>query len=239
MNKRELSISVIIPTLNEERNIQEIIPLLKEQGVKEIIVIDGGSTDDTQAQAEKAGAKVLVSERGRAAQMNAGANVAVGDVLWFVHADTRPPVQGAQQIIEVLSNGNDLGSFRFRFDSNRPLLRLNSWFTRFKAIHFRGGDQAIFMKGDAFFSLKGYKASMQIMEEYDLLQRAKAKGLKFALIQDDVLVSPRKYDENSYLSVNWANFLAFRSFKKGVDVETIYHDYHRRLKHPSDRRGKQ
>ena len=100
MNKQELSISIIIPTLNEERNIQELIPLLKEQGVKEIIVVDGGSLDDTKLQAEKAGAQVLVSECGRAVQMNAGADVARGEVLWFVHADTRPPAHGAHHIIQ-------------------------------------------------------------------------------------------------------------------------------------------
>lgn len=225
--------------MNEEDHLQELLPLLGNQGVRELIVVDGGSTDNSRTVAEKAGAKVLASDRGRAVQMNVGADAALGDVLWFVHADTRPPAQGAQKIVEVLSKGNDLGSFRFRFDSKRPLLRLNSWFTRFKALHFRGGDQAIFIKRNAFFLLEGYEHSMQIMEEYDLLQRAKARGLKFALIQDDVVVSPRKYEENSYLRVNWANFLAFTSFKKGKDIETIYHDYHRRLKHPSDQRGKE
>jgi GT2 family glycosyltransferase len=97
--------------------------------------------------------------------------------------------------------------------------------TRFNITSFRGGDQSIFIKKDFFEKLNGYDEKYVIMEEYDLLRRVKALGIKYYLIQKDVLVSARKYEGRTWLEVNWANVKAMTQFRRGVAPEVIKRNY--------------
>ena len=230
-----MEMSVIIPTLNEEKNIGKLLIYLKNQlqGVAfELIVADAGSSDNTSEISMKNGAIVLNCERMcRAHQMNEGARIAKGAILYFVHADARPPANFFEAIQSAINHGYELGCFRFKFDSNRFLLAINSYFTRFKALAFRGGDQTLYITEGAFKKLNGFNGKMRIMEEYDFIIRAK-KLFKFKVIPKEVIVSARKYEENSYWRVNFANLVVFTLFRWGASQQFMLNTYNRLIKHP-------
>lgn len=227
-----MKISIIIPTWQEEKTISNTIEHLQQcanQKIHEIIIVDGGSTDDTLKLAQSFNVKTCVSpHRGRAQQMNHGASIAEGDVLYFVHSDTKPPSSFTEDIRETLINGHLAGTYRFAFDSSRPLLRLNSWFTKFPFLWVRGGDQTLFIKKDLFNQLGGFNEEMRIMEDYDMLKRLSKKS-GYKLIQKDVVVSPRKYDTNSWLRVQMANFVVFNMYTFGASQERMIKSYSRML----------
>lgn len=166
-----MNLSVIISTLNEAENIRELIPFLVSQGgdfIKEIIVVDGGSTDTTCQNTATFGARIIVSEqKSRAVQMNLGALHATANTLYFVHADTRPLGSFTTDIQQALIKGYKAGCYRYRFDSESILLRLNSWFTRFNGLFSGGGDQTLFITRDFFNSLGGYDTSFCLMEDFE------------------------------------------------------------------------
>lgn len=230
-----MQISVIIPTLNEASNLVELIPALQSelQNVRyEIIVVDGGSTDHSVQIATEFGNTVLsCNVKCRAKQMNEGAGISKGDILYFVHADSRPPKGFFTDIKQAFSEGFDMGCFRFKFDSKRFLLRVNSYFTRFDREMCRGGDQTLFITSEKFKGLGGYDANLRIMEEYDFMKRAR-RDLKFKIIPKDVIVSARKYEENSYFRVNLVNLLVFTSFYRGASQERLLKIYKTLLNHP-------
>jgi len=226
------TVSVIIPTLNEAENLPQLLDYLQNipnQSLAEIIVADGGSTDATCRIAMEYNATLLACPRtGRAAQMNYGVQQATGKVLQFIHADTQPPASNFHDIIEALQEGFEIGCFTYRFDSNHPLLRINSWFTHLHPLWCRGGDQAIFITRRLFNQLGGYKAHWKIMEEYDLLQRAR-QHTSFKIIRKDGLVSARKYKGRNYLQVQVANFIVFNMFLRGCSQEQLVRTYKRLL----------
>ncbi|MCA0233674.1 MAG: TIGR04283 family arsenosugar biosynthesis glycosyltransferase [Bacteroidetes bacterium] len=226
-------ISVIVPTLNEEKNVHDVINRLQQYGdcyVLEIIIVDGGSTDNTAQVAEAAGAVVVTSPKGRALQMNAGAARAAGEVLYFVHADTQVVESFAEDIFEAIQEGYQAGGYRFRFDSDRWLLKINSYFTRFDSLFVRGGDQTLFVTRALFRSLGGFDEQYVIMEEYDFLRRMwKSQRNLFKLIPKEVVVSARKYETNSWLSVQLANLVAVLLFKMGRSPQYIAHLYKKML----------
>lgn len=223
-----MHISVIIPTYNEGANVGRLIQHLmryRGQNLLEILVIDGGSRDNTVAVAEQAGAWVyMASKKGRAAQMNTGARLAKGDLLYFVHADTIPPVTYARNIYQALQQGYRIGCFRAKFDSNNLLLKINSYCTRFERLMCRGGDQTLFITKAFFDKLGGYDEYYTVMEEYDLIRRA-CSSEKFKIINSEVQVSARKYDNNSYLSVNFANLVVFTMFRMGYAPDKLKSTY--------------
>lgn len=209
-----MKISVIIPALNEEKGIERTVQHLRWFGsddLLEILVIDGGSTDNTVRAAASAGATVLVSpEKGRAAQMNFGAKQSKGEVLYFVHADTIPPETFAGEILKALSgNEVDMGCFSYRFESPSLMLRINSFFTRLPFMFCQGGDKTFFIKRSLFFELGAYDLKHVIMEEYDFLRRARKAGYKLAVLPQKCLVSARKYENNSWLRVQLANMVVY------------------------------
>ena len=118
-------LSIVIPTLNEAETIERLIKHLKKMAIQpellELIVVDGGSTDDTQSLAKKNEATVIESSKGRAKQMNAGAAIAQGAILYFLHADSFPPEHYDQHIYNEVGKLNLAGCFRMRFDSNHWL----------------------------------------------------------------------------------------------------------------------
>jgi rSAM/selenodomain-associated transferase 2 len=237
MKEESVKISCIIPTLNEEAHVGRLVSWLTQcllSDLVEIIVVDGKSDDNTEKLAKEAGAIVLTSEiRSRAHQMNLGARVAKGEILYFVHADTMPPSCCFEDVIKALKEGHLVGGFRFKFDSDKKILKFNSFMTRFNVSSFRGGDQSIFIEKKIFEKMNGYDEKYVIMEEYDLLRRVKALGIKYYLIQKDVLVSARKYDGRTWLEVNWANVKAMAQFRRGVPPKEIKNSYLRHKKVPN------
>lgn len=229
-----MQISIIIPTYNEAEHIEYLVNYLWQHGkdeVTQIFVIDGGSQDNTLEMAAKAGAEAFHSpNKGRAAQMNFGAALATGDILYFVHADSLPPETFVRDIAASINNGFPIGCYRFKFRSDKLMLRFNSYCTRFDRIMCRGGDQSLFVTRGVFDELNGYKDFL-IMEEYDFIIRARKK-YPFSIMPKDVLVSARKYDHNSYFRVNLANLTVFLMFFAGFSQTKMVNTYKTMIKHP-------
>lgn len=208
-------LSVIIPTHNEAGNIGRLVADLRRYapvGAVEILVVDANSPDGTAAAARAAGATVLESPRpGRANQMNYGAQQARGDIFYFVHADVRIHPDYVATIREAVARGDAAGCYRFRFDSNHPLLRLNSYGTRFKGLMSRGGDQTLFISRALFEQLGGFNEAFVIMEDFEIIQRIR-RVARFHIVPQDVVVSARKYETNSWLRVQLANLTAFSMY---------------------------
>lgn len=210
-----MTISVIIPTFNEAENIPRLVTFinsLNRKEILEILVVDAGSNDATCLLAEQAGSSVISTfHKSRASQMNLGAQQAKGEILYFVHADVKLLPSFVDDIIHAVSQGYESGCYRYVFDSNRVLLKVNAFFTRFDAIMCRGGDQTLFVVKTVFKSLSGFNETYTIMEDYDFLIRLR-KSHTFKIIQKDIIVSARKYDTNSWLRVQIANLSVFIMF---------------------------
>lgn len=224
--------TVIIPTLNEADNICQLICDLKQYGgtdLTDLLVVDGGSTDDTVLRAQEAGATVVVSPRaGRANQMNYGASLTTASVLYFVHADVSIHPDFVADIRQAIADGNDAGCYRFRFASEHPLLKLNSYGTRFSGIMSRGGDQTLFITRTLFDKLGGFHERYVVMEDFDIIARIRQIG-RFCIIPKDVIVSARKYETNSWLRVQVANLTAFSLFFMKVSPTRIARTYRNML----------
>ncbi len=221
-------LSIIIPTCNEADNIGKLINYLKKSDVNnftEIIIADAGSTDNTSEIAIKNGAKVLLCPtQGRAAQMNYGASFAGAGILYFVHADCFPPESFLNEIIHAIKNGFEFGRYRTKFDSNKKILKINGWFTRFDWFICYGGDQTLFITKKLFNKIGGFNNDMLMMEDYDIVKRGK-QFAKYKIIKKNVLISARKYDNNSWLKVQLANRTIVSMYKKGATQNDMVKKY--------------
>lgn len=189
-----VTVSVIIPTLNEEAHLGETLRCARQAGAHEIIVVDGGSTDRTRAVARPLAEVVLSATRGRATQMNAGATRASGDILLFLHADTRLPADGVDAVRRACRSPAIVGG---RFDVElvpaTPLLRLTGWLMNWRSRISRiaTGDQAIFVQREIFERLGGY-AEIPLMEDIELSRRLKRSG-RVACLRQRVSTSARRW----------------------------------------------
>ena len=141
-----------------------------------------------------------------------------------MHADCLPTPAFFDLIANALQEDFDCGSFRTQFDSSNFLLQVNSFFTRFNYLFFRGGDQGIFVTKKVWNEIGPYNEDMFIMEDYDYIARLWKKA-KFKLIPKATLVSARKYEENSWITVQLANLKIVSMYKKGAsqtDMITTY-----------------
>ena len=223
-----MTLSVIIPTYNEATHIARLVQELRRHdpsGSVEIVVVDANSPAGTAAAARAAGATVLTAPRpGRAAQMNHGARHATGDLLYFVHADVGIHPDYCATLRAAVGQGYPAGCYRFRFDSRHPLLRLNSYGTRFPGIMSRGGDQTLFITRALFEELGGFDERFVIMEDFEIIQRIR-RVASFYIVPQDVVVSARKYETNSWLRVQLANLTAFSLFFLKVAPPRIARTY--------------
>lgn len=226
-------ISIIIPTLNEEKNIERLIPYLQDCCLNkqaEIIVADCGSTDNTRELAASFGVNVIVSScKGRAVQMNTGAKNAMYNIYYFVHADSLPPKTFFDDIITAVNHGFDIGRYRTKFAGNKWLMKLNAFFTRFDWFVCYGGDQTLFISRKLFTKIGGYDEKVLIMEEYDLVKRAREFS-RYKIFRSAATVSIRKYEQNSWWKVQWANYKIVRQYKSGVSQTELVRIYKHYLK---------
>jgi rSAM/selenodomain-associated transferase 2 len=227
-------LTIIIPTYNEATIIRKTIEFLQhnlEDKNVEIIVSDGGSTDQTVEIVESLGVNVVLSPvKGRAGQMNYGVKNAKGDVYFFLHADSEPTASIFDVISRAIDEGYDCGSFRTQFDSSNLLLKINAFFTRFNYLFFRGGDQGVFVAKKLWNYIGEYKEEMVIMEDYDYIARLWKLG-EFKLIPKATLISARKYDENSWLTVQLANLKVVRMYKNGASQMAMIAKYKELLRY--------
>lgn len=227
-------ISVIIPTLNEADRIANSIRQFTRHRIKEfieVIVVDGSSIDETRDRAKEAGATVLkIDQRNRAAQMNEGARLASHDILYFVHADVEVPSTFYEDINHSLKMKFCSGCYRSAFDKYPGLMRLNAYLTRFNLLMFRGGDQTLFITKETFRKMNGFNEYFSIMEDYDLIKRLWKASVPFQLIQKDVVISTRKYQNNSWLRVQISNAAAMIMFRLQKNPELIKNRYRQLLK---------
>jgi rSAM/selenodomain-associated transferase 2 len=208
------SISIIIPTLNESKQIQNILEHLKRiNGHREIIVSDGGSTDHTPDIAKNY-AKVLHCETSRAIQMNLGAQHSRGDILWFIHADCKPHPKSADAIFQALENEQAVGgAFEYNLDADGFIYRISEFFSNRKnrLLNLIYGDMGIFVKRTIFEKMGGYKPLL-LMEDLDFGRRLTKFG-KIVILPYRINTSTRRWQaegpiknlvRNWILQILWA-----------------------------------
>ncbi len=190
-----MRISVIMPVLNEEKAIGPALSALTALKPHEIIVVDGGSGDRTRAIGAQSGAKVLIAGAGRARQMNRGALEATGDVLLFLHADTRLPASALRDIAAALGEPRYVGGrFDVELDSDRWLLKVVGFMIslRSRLSKVGTGDQAIFVRREILADLGGFP-DMPLMEDIAFCRMLKGAG-KVACLRSKVVTSARRWE---------------------------------------------
>lgn len=186
--------------LNEEKTIENtLIKLCALHGEKEIIVVDGGSSDNTVEIASKY-ATVLESQKGRAKQMNTGASIAKGSILWFVHSDSEVSTDSLEAIKNAINQGYVGGGFSLYFyDYDTRFMRFvsksSTWRAKYLGLYF--GDQGIFVRKDVFQELGGYK-EIELMEDWDFGKRLGKKG-KMKILDIKIGTSARRFKTGGQL----------------------------------------
>ena len=218
-------ISVVIPALNEAASIGAAVSSAIAPGV-EVIVVDGGSEDDTLRLAEYAGARVLAVAGGRAAQQNAGARAGSGDALLFLHADTLLPQDWATQVHAALADPEvALGAFRLSIAGATRTERLVAAAANLRSRSFGVpyGDQALFLRRATFDALGGF-APLPFMEDWDLAHRARRLG-RIRLVDAAVVTSSRRWRRLGPLRTTFVNAAIIAAFRCGVAPERLARAY--------------
>lgn len=224
-------ISIIIPTYNEAEQIKKTITHICNSTdapqINEILIADGGSTDDTCNQAMQAGAKIIASQKGRAAQMNAGAASATSPVLYFLHADSIPPIGFSKDILRSVNNGYSIGCYRLLFNYDHWFLKANCWFTQFNVNAVRFGDQSLFVTKDVFKQSGGFNENLLMMEDQEIIHRLKKHG-RFKVMNGAVKTSARKYLDNGIYRMQAIFFCIWLLYYLGYSQEQLL-KLHRKL----------
>lgn len=224
------SISIIIPVLNEEFYIGRLLTYLQEnssaKNIKEILVVDGGSSDATVEIASDYGATVIHAPKGRAKQLNAGAKRATGNVLYFLHVDTLPPKHFDETILDAVMAGHKVGCFQMKFDSDSRFLGFFAWFTRVNHTLCRGGDQSLFMLKGLFFTVGGYNEAYTVFEDNEFIGRI-YKLAPFKILPRYVKTSARRYKRNGVVRLQYHFGMIHLKNYLGAGPEKLY-DYYRR-----------
>ena len=215
-------ISIIIPALNEAHNLPQTLATLPAATEIEVIVVDGGSVDQTAAVARGLGARVIGSAPGRSRQLNCGAAAATGDLLLFLHADTRLPAGFDQAIRQTLDQpGVVAGSFRLAIDGPNGGLRWVEWGVnlRSRLCQMPYGDQGIFLSTEVFDKMGGFP-DLPMMEDFELVRRLRQVG-RVAIAPRAVVTSDRRWRTLGILRTTLANQVMIAGYLLGVDPKQL------------------
>lgn len=224
-------ISIIIPVLNEQKIINGAIKRLKKiiGNAAEILVVDGDENESTIGQITDNSTINIHSSKGRARQMNTGADRATGDILLFLHADTTLPPDAIEMIHDVCINKNySAGAFRLGFDIDHPGIRFIAFIANIRTaltkIPF--GDQAIFITRQCFKAIGGFR-EIPLMEDVDIMKRIKQSGNSVFIIPEKVCTSARKWEEDGILYANFRNWALQFLYIIGVKPEKLVKYYYK------------
>jgi len=220
-----MNISVIIPALNEGAGIGTALQQLEGMEGIEIIVSDGGSSDDTLEIAKKY-SRVTTSEPGRGRQMNAGVSVATGDLFLFLHADTKLPDNWKDVVISAMSEDQAVcGAFSLGIDSKKNFHRIIAAAANIRTgiTNIPYGDQGIFVRRSVFERIGGFR-EIPIMEDVDLMRRLKREG-KVVIQREKAITSARRWEKEGVIYSTFRNWVLITLYYLGVQPERLYRFY--------------
>lgn len=209
-------VSVIIPTYREAERIHNLIKSLIAQGFDEIIVADASDDNMTSQAAINAGAICLSDlPPGRGRQMHAGAQVATGEIFFFLHADSALPEPCYRAVCDCLSKNENLaGCFRLAFDRRHPLLAFYGWCSRLNWRVTTYGDQGLFIRKSTYVDIGGF-ADMELMEDVELQRRLRARG-RFVKLPHEIVTSARRFVKRGIWAQQLLNIIIVIAYSCGV-----------------------
>lgn len=223
------SISIIIPVLNEQENIRSLLKLLQSARSygAELVVVDGGSTDSSCEYAESLCDHLVHSGRGRARQMNAGAKIANGTVLWFLHADSIPSDEIIERLMKVCAGGKSVwGRFNISMTGSHLLLKIVALMMniRSRVTGIATGDQGIFMHRNLFEEVNGFP-DLPLMEDITICSELKKSKMPLCCTEK-LVTSSRRWEEKGILRTIvlmwWIRF----AYAMGRDPEKLHQQYY-------------
>ncbi len=196
----KINLSIIVPVLNERHYINSFVAHLEAQWQepRELIFVDGGSTDGTWEWLQKQQLTSYRSPQSRAVQSNTGAHHANGNLYYFVHVDSTLPYHFDHALLQAHYNGATAGCFQLEFDSKHWLLQWAAAGSRWNHLLCRGGDQSLFITKKRFETLKGFNHHYKVCEDLELIKRLYQQG-SFKVLPQKIRTSSRRFHQNGIL----------------------------------------
>jgi len=202
-----LKVSIIVPTLNEELVLEKTLTQFQQLSPHELIVSDGGSDDDTRNIAGRFSHRVITGSAGRALQMNVGADEATGDILLFLHADSRIEPESYRKMLQCMQNPKWIGgAFKLCIESGKWSLKLIALLANIRSKYFglAYGDQGFFVRKEVFKDMNGF-SPLPICEDLDFYYRLRKKG-SVILLKEKAHTSPRRWINEGIFFTTARNF---------------------------------
>jgi rSAM/selenodomain-associated transferase 2 len=228
-DRQTLNISIIIPTLNEADTIGTLLPEIQGIPGVELIVVDGGSRDSTVEIAQTHGVRLIKTSPGRARQLNKGAEVARGDILLFLHSDTRLEAGFADAIHSAINQpGVAAGAFSLAINGKGVGLRIIERLVNFRstALRMPYGDQGIFLSSEEFKTIGGFPL-LPIMEDFELMRRLRRRG-KIHILPLKATTSDRRWQRLGVIRTTLINQALIIAYLFGVDPYKLASWYRKR-----------
>jgi len=228
-----MKMSIVIPTYNEGIEFFDLLNFLKKELLEfpesEVIVVDGESEIDSSNIVNELGFKSFITKKGRGNQLYFGAEKAHGDVLYFLHADSKPPQNFIKTISQVIENGDESGCFGLKFTPSNKILRFYEYFVKFNFLVCRGGDQSLFVTRGLYKKCGGFNPKLRILEDIDIIQKLKRIS-HIKILKEKVTTSSRKYQENGMFRLQVLFAIIHFLYWLRVSNDQIFNFYNKTIK---------